>query len=91
MLLIKDWIQLVLSCLTLFAVVYSAMKVINRNQKEWEENERRLTSLELDVAEMRKETKQIVGVEAKLDDLTREIQRVRDRLDGFLDRKINES
>jgi biopolymer transport protein ExbB/TolQ len=79
---------IVLQSLTLITVIYSAFRVVNRNVEEWRQREERLTMIERQVQEFAKSNTVITKVEAKLEELTTEIMRVRDRLDTFLDRRV---
>lgn len=79
---------IVLQSLTLITVIYSAFRVVNRNVEEWRQREERLIMIERQVQEFAKSNTVITKVEAKLEELTTEIMRVRDRLDTFLDRRV---
>jgi len=79
---------IVLQSLTLITVIYSAFRVVNRNVEEWRQREERLTMIERQVQEFAKSSVVITKVETKLEELTTEIMRVRDRLDTFLDRRV---
>jgi biopolymer transport protein ExbB/TolQ len=79
---------IVLQSLTLITVIYSAFRVVNRNVEEWRQREERLTMIERQVQEFAKSNVVITKVETKLEELTTEIMRVRDRLDTFLDRRV---
>jgi biopolymer transport protein ExbB/TolQ len=79
---------IVLQSLTLITVIYSAFRVVNRNVEEWRQREERLTMIERQVQEFAKSNAVITKVEVKLEELTTEIMRVRDRLDTFLDRRV---
>jgi biopolymer transport protein ExbB/TolQ len=79
---------IVLQSLTLITVIYSAFRVVNRNVEEWRQREERLIMIERQVQEFAKSNTVITKVETKLEELTTEIMRVRDRLDTFLDRRV---
>ena len=79
---------IVLQSLTLITVIYSAFRVVNRNVEEWRQREERLIMIERQVQEFAKSNVVITKVETKLEELTTEIMRVRDRLDTFLDRRV---
>jgi biopolymer transport protein ExbB/TolQ len=79
---------IILQSLTLITVIYSAFRVVNRNVEEWRQREERLTMIERQVQEFAKSNVVITKVETKLEELTTEIMRVRDRLDTFLDRRV---
>ena len=61
------------------------LKVLNRNNEEWRDRERRLVAIEEDLRGLRQESKEIVAFGAQLGRLEDEMKRVRDRLDTFLD------
>ena len=79
---------IILQSLTLITVIYSAFRVVNRNVEEWRQREERLIMIERQVQEFAKSNVVITKVETKLEELTTEIMRVRDRLDTFLDRRV---
>ena len=81
----KDWLQLALSCLTLLTVIFSAIKIINKNEREWILRDAKLNELESDVKELKGEVSQMLAVETSLSDISKEVVRMRDRLDRFLD------
>jgi hypothetical protein len=85
-------LQLVLAALTLIGVVYGALSIISRNRQEWlkRENEEerrdgRINALETEMSEMRKDARDIIAIGAVLGGLQKEIERLRNRLDSFLD------
>jgi biopolymer transport protein ExbB/TolQ len=85
---LQSILVIVLQSLTLITVIYSAFRVVNRNVEEWRQREERLTMIERQVQEFAKSNVVITKVETKLEELTTEIMRVRDRLDTFLDRRV---
>jgi hypothetical protein len=80
-----QWFQIALSALSLAGILFGVVKVLNRNNEEWRERERRFVAIEQEIAEMRKEGKEIIAVGAQLGQVEKEMERVRDRLDRFLD------
>lgn len=88
---LKDWVMIVLQLVTLVSIVYSAIKVVNRNVMEWSQREQRLSLLESQIIELRRVEKELTSVDAKLLDISQEMTRVRDRLDRFLDSQYNPS
>ena len=82
---VLQWLQIGLSMFSLAAILFGVIKVLNRNNEEWRERERRFVAIEQEVAEMRRESKEIIAIGAQLERVEKEIQRVRDRLDRFLD------
>jgi len=85
---LQSVLVIILQSLTLITVLYSAFRVVNRNVEEWRQREERLTMIERQVQEFAKSNAVITKVEVKLEELTTEIMRVRDRLDTFLDRRV---
>ena len=83
---ILQWLQIVLSLISVLVIIFGIFKVVNRNNEEWRERERRLVAIEEELSEIRKEGKEIIAMGAQFVLLTEEMKRVRDRLDLFLDR-----
>ena len=90
---IKDWLGIILQVISLWAIIFSAIKIISKNEREWisresaeARREDRLQIVEKQLVEMHSETKQIVGIEAILVQVKDEIARLRNRLDNYLDR-----
>ena len=79
-------ITLILQVLTLISIFYSIFKIVNKNTEEWRQRESRMQLLETDVRSLNNYSATIVKVDTKLGELTTEIERVRNRLDHFLDR-----
>jgi hypothetical protein len=82
---LKDWLTITLQLVSLFTIIFSAVKIINKNEREWVQREERLLRMETDIQDMHGNTIKLVSVEAKLVDLISEMSRIRDRLDRFLD------
>jgi len=87
-----QWLQLALTALTLLGVVYGIFNIISRNKQEWQrremEEERRdgrIDALAKEMAEIRKDARDIIAMGATLNGLQKEIERLRNRLDSFLD------
>lgn len=81
----RDWLIIALQLISLFTVVFSAVKIINRNVREWDVRELRMLSIEKELDEMRTAIRNFSGVPVKLNDIAAEIERLRNRLDRFLD------
>jgi hypothetical protein len=79
-------LTLVLQAVTLVSIFYSIFKIVNRNTEEWRQRESRMQLLETDVRSLNTYSATIVKVDTKLGELTTEIERVRNRLDAFLDK-----
>ena len=82
---ILQWIQIALSGTSLLLILYGVFKIVNRNNEEWKERERRLVAIEEELAEIRKESKDIATIGSQICRLEEEMVRVRDRLDKFID------
>jgi len=81
----RDWLIVVLQVISLFTVIFSAVKIINRNVREWEVRELRLMAIEKELDQMRTAIRDFSWVPVKLNDISGEIERLRNRLDRFLD------
>jgi len=81
----RDWLIILLQVISLFTVVFSAVKIINRNVREWEVRELRLMAIEKELDAMRVAIRDFSGMPVKLNDISSEIERLRNRLDRFLD------
>ena len=81
----RDWLIIALQVISLFTVIFSAVKIINRNVREWDMRELRLLAIEKELDQMRTAVKDFSGVPVKLNDIAAEIERLRNRLDRFLD------
>jgi hypothetical protein len=62
---------------------------VNRNVEEWRQRETRIQLLETDVRALNSYSATIIKVDTKLGELTAEIERVRNRLDTFLDKSTD--
>jgi hypothetical protein len=81
----RDYLIIVLQLVSLVTVIFSAVKIINRNVREWEVRELRLAAIERELDQMRVAIRDFSGVPVKLNDIAGEIERLRNRLDRFLD------
>jgi hypothetical protein len=81
----KDIIQILLSCATLIAIIWGAIKVINVAEKKVDELDRRVTELEIKQSALLANTVEVAKLSGKVEAMTDEIMRVRNRLDKFLD------
>lgn len=79
------WITALSGVANLCGILFFAFKSVNRVEAHLDDRDRRLTELETVSQRMQTELKILVGVSAKLEDLGREIERMRNRLDRFLD------
>lgn len=87
--LILRWVQLFIGAATLVTLAWGVLKVVTIAEKGVDDHRARLTTLEMQVANLNLRLIDFVDVSAKLStrlgDTTDEIKRVRDRLDRFLD------
>jgi hypothetical protein len=84
----QSWLSVALSAATLFSLLFAAGRVIKKQEREWGQNEDRLLDLEKNVRTLLADSKQLTAISAKLEDIGAEIERVRNRLDRFLDTKV---
>ena len=54
---VLQWLQIALSAASLAMIIFASLKVINRNNEEWRDRERRMVALEQELLELRKEGK----------------------------------
>jgi uncharacterized membrane protein YcjF (UPF0283 family) len=87
-----QWLQLILTTFTCIGVIYGVVNIVSRNKREWEKRENeeerrdsRIEALEKEMADIRKDGREIIAIGATLGSLQKEIERVRNRLDSFLD------
>ena len=85
---VLQWLQIALSAASLAMIIFASLKVINRNNEEWRDRERRMVALEQELLELRKEGKEVIAIGAQMSRLEEEMTRLRDRLDRFLDSQI---
>jgi biopolymer transport protein ExbB/TolQ len=91
---ILQWLQICLAVISLGVIFYGVFKVVNRNNEEWRERERRLAAIEQEITEMRTDGKKIIALAERfvalgesMKRIEDEMGRVRNRLDQFLDRR----
>jgi uncharacterized coiled-coil protein SlyX len=82
---IRDWIQVVLSSLTFLAIIIAGIKVIGIAQKGIESHERRILDLEEKQMVNDKLSVTVTTISSTLSIMATEIERMRNRLDRFLD------
>ena len=83
-----QWIQIGLGATSLIIIFYGMFKILNRNNEEWRDRERRLAYIEDEIVDMRKDSREIIQMGANLKSLEEEMSRVRDRLDRFLESAV---
>ena len=86
---IRDWIQVVLSSCTFLAVIVAGIKVINIAQKGIESHERRIIDLEQKQMLYEAIGTHVTALSAKMEVILQEMERMRNRLDRFLDTQSN--
>ena len=82
---IKDWIQLVLLIITFLSILVAAAKVITMAQFAIKLQDNRITNLENLNIENTQMKEELATINGKVDVMTHEIERMRNRLDRFLD------
>jgi hypothetical protein len=81
----RDWVQLIVPSLNLFLILFGVVKVFNRNEQEWKDKERRLAVTESNISNLQAFGLDIAAMKTKLAEIGSELERVRNRLDKFLD------
>jgi len=79
------YLSCALSLATFCSLLIAASRVIKKQEREWVQNEDRLRMLEKEVRTLLAESRELVSITAKLQDIGAEIERLRNRLDRFLD------
>lgn len=82
---ILRFLQIAVSSCTLVALIVAAVKVVRIAEKGVESHEGRISNVEEQVAKLSLNMLQLAHVGVKLDDMKAEIERMRNRLDRFLD------
>ena len=82
---VKDWIQLILLMITLLSILTAAAKVITMAQFAIKLQDTRITNLENLNIENTQMKEELATINGKVDVMTQEIERMRNRLDRFLD------
>jgi len=82
---IKEYVQLALSGLTLVGVLFGAFRVVNIAQKGVDAHENRIQTLEAKMGAIETLTVQVTALTASFAEVTKEMERMRNRLDRFLD------
>jgi len=85
MTIIQVWLAIILQIITLATIIISIIKVINRIEREWNQREERLIAAEKAIKVLETDTRMITAVDVRLADMFKEIERMRNRLDSFLD------
>ena len=90
------WLAAIVPSVNLLVLLIAAVRFSNRQEREWSQREERVIALEKDVASLRAKTDiigtvstQLIDVKAEVErmraNLKIELERVRNRLDRFLD------
>lgn len=93
---LKDYLQLIVSAVTLMSVIFGMLKVFNRQEQVWRNQEqsvqdmdKRLAVAEKTIAELKGLYTDVTAIRVAVTelgrDMEREMERVRNRLDRFLD------
>jgi uncharacterized protein YoxC len=82
---IRSWAQVIIAAATLITIIWGLAKVVNVAEKKVEELDRRVTRLEESHASIENLTVQVASLAGKSDAIVAEVERVRNRLDRFLD------
>ena len=82
---VKDWIQLILLMITLLSILTAAAKVITMAQFAIKLQDTRITNLENLNIENTQMKEELATINGKVDVMTQEIERMRNRLDRYLD------
>lgn len=82
---VYQWMQLIISCVTLVTIIIGVVKMVYVTAKGVIERENRLRSVEGQVGAISQTMGKINSLEAKMDDMRQELERMRNRLDRFLD------
>ena len=80
-----QWLQIAISSATLLAMVLGALKVVHVAEKGVDGHEKRIVNLETQSAAQNMSSSKLGSMETKVDDMCKEIERMRNRLDQFLD------
>lgn len=81
----KDWLSNAIGLTTLLTILFAVIKVVNTAQRGVNSHEDRLVAVEEQVAKLSLNMVQVAAVSVKIDDMKGEIERMRNRLDRFLD------
>ena len=89
---VKWWVTLLVPALNTVLLLAIAriintglLKLVERVEKHLDDRDRRLVALESNVSSLNTDVRTIVAMATKIDDIGREIERVRNRLDSFID------
>lgn len=82
---LREWLQAIVPTFNLLLILWGIYKVVRRNEEEWREKERRLATAEANIAALQADSVKMAAVLVKLDEFGKEIERMRNRLDRFLD------
>jgi hypothetical protein len=85
---LKEYLIILLQLITILGIVFSAIKIVNRNIAEWQMKEVRMQAIERELSELRSAHLAIAALSTKLTDIVAEIERLRTRLDRFLDMQM---
>ena len=86
---LRDWIQIAISFVTFLAVLIAGFKVVTIAQEGVQSHERRITDLEQKQNMVETFVTQVVAMGPKIEMLLQEMERMRNRLDRYLDTQSN--
>ena len=84
---LRAWVQTVFSFVSLLLIIWGILKVFSRNEMEWRDRERRLSSMESEIATLKGLTPDVAAIRVLLKEMNAEMSRIRDRLDRFVDNR----
>lgn len=86
---LKDWMTVFAQFLNTFAILYGILRVVTRIEKENDDKSNRLIAAERAISTLQQAQSSFSAILTKVDDLGKEMERIRDRLDKFLDRQTS--
>jgi len=85
----QEWLTVAIGLLNLAAVAWGAIKIVNRNGLEWRDRELRLLALEAEMASYRGLASKIAEMSVKLNEVSAELLRLRERLERLIEIKVH--
>lgn len=82
---IREWSQIALSLATLMSILWGILKVVSVAEKKIDDLDRRVFTLEESRLSIDSVVINVASLSGKVDGIIVEIERVRNRLDRFLD------
>jgi hypothetical protein len=78
-------VNLIVGTITIITIFYGVFKIVNRNEREWQQREDRLIEAEKAIVALQADVKILTGIDVQIKEMKAEIERMRNRLDRFLD------